>query len=52
MILSILSMHLHHLGDVLDKWIARYNPASFLETYTQEITLVNSHVIYFMYNMP
>ena len=38
-------MKLHHLGDVLDKECPGSNPASFPETYTQEITLVNSHDI-------
>ena len=32
--ISIHSMHLHHLGDVLDKERARFNPASVPETYT------------------
>ena len=43
--ISILSMHLHYLGDVFDKLSARFNAASFPETNTQEITLVNSNVI-------
>ena len=43
--ISILSMHPYHLGDVLDEKSARFNAASFPETYTQEITLANSNVI-------
>ena len=48
---SILSMHVHHLGDVLDKEDARFNPASVPEIYTgndiSKFTLLN-----FMSNMP
>ena len=43
--ISVLSIHLHLLGDTLDKHSEWFNPNSFSEMYTQEITLVNSHLI-------
>ena len=43
--ISVLSIHLHLLGDTLDKYSEWFNPNSFSEMYTQEITLVNLHLI-------
>ena len=49
--ISIHGMHLHHLGDVLDKESARFNRASVPETYTGN-DISKFTLLYFMSNMP
>lgn len=48
-VISILSIYLHHLEDLLDKSSIRFKPTSFPEKYTQKIILVNSNVIIFYF---
>ena len=43
--ISVLIIHLHLLGDTLDKSSEWFNPNSFSEMCTPEIILVNSHLV-------